>query len=498
MKNSFKILLGLFLVIFAISCSEDDGTTMAVLEKQDVVFDITNVVQQVASKDAFVLGKENVEGNDSIPKCSDLVPTHVNLVLESPGGAAELAFTLQLVTLNDKTETEVLKLAPGDYKLTEFVVYSGTTAIWASPAEGSYYDLLWPQFNFTNIPFTVSAFDKVKVKVDVLCYEPYKYQEFGFAWFAYSKIEVHTICFFGDICTKYFEEFHNEGSPYFGQDYDGYDFPAIFSIVVKDGQGNVVNDPQKNSNAGWHGVGSPLCIEYPDRVGVEESFTFEIHLAMPDGTSVIVYTGSFADTASSDTGDVEGFGGADGIFDFVVGNCSYDGNDANIELPAYMHIPKTGNMCISGTGTYDFYMTFGSLVPGPISPDFDLNVAYRALCGDETTTINLGQCYDVTFYSSLNLGGGMPSAYAGYPWGSLNWLANQPAPVTDAEWEALQKAIWYVIDPVNTVLGENSALAQAAIANAGFVPSVGDFAFVLIDPNNEETVAQLLIKAIDP
>lgn len=323
-----KIVIGLFLVIFAISCSKDDGATAVVAENQDVVFDITNFVPQVAGKNAFVSGKENGENDPSIPDCSDLEPSYVEMDID---GAS---YTLQLVTLNGKTETEVLKLAPGDYVINEFIVYSADgDAIWASPKVGSYYQTLWNLIGVDDLIFTVDKFEKRRVALDALCYKPYQYEEFGFAWFAYSKTEIHTVCFFGNICTEFFDEFHADGSPYFGQTYDGYDFPAIFSIVVKDAQENIVNDPEKNSNATWYGAGSPLCIEYPDQVGIEESFTFEIMLAMPDGSSVVIYTGTFDDTASSDTGNVEGFGGSDGVFDFTVGNCSYEGSDGNFDLP---------------------------------------------------------------------------------------------------------------------------------------------------------------------
>ncbi len=382
MKNLFKILLGLFLIGFAVSCNKDEATEIIPVQQlQDVVFDINNFTQD-AGKSLFA-SKENGENDPAIPDCSDAEPSYVMLSID---GAT--AIRVELVSLNGKTETEVLKLSPGAHELTSFIVYDADgIAIWASPEMGSYYQKLWQLRGVNQLAFDVPEFDKLKVELDVLCYRPFDYERFGFAWFAYTQTEIHTVCFFGDICTKFYEEFHAAGSPYDGQTYDGYDFPAIFYINVKNEAGAIVNDNTPvegvypNSNLSWFGVGSPLCIEYPDVVGVDETFTFEIMLKMPNGDWVKVYTGSFDDTAMSTNDGEDGFGGTDGVFDFVVGNCSYDGNDANIELPAYLPIPKTANMATSwgpqGFDIFEFYMTFTNILPAPIPDLFEENIAYR-------------------------------------------------------------------------------------------------------------------------
>jgi len=494
MKNLFKILLGLFLVVSAISCSKDDGTPVVVSENQDVVFDITNFVPQVAGKNVFVTGKENDEVLP-VPVCSDAEASYVEILI------GETPYTLQLVTLNDKTETEVLKLAPGDYDLKSFIVYDANgNPIWASPMMGSYYQNLWTLKGVNDLTFTVDKFEKRRIPLDVLCYKPFQYEEFGFAWFAYAKIEIHTVCFFGDICTKFYEEFHAEGSPYYGQKYDGYDFPAMFSIVVKNGD-NVVNDQTINGNELWQGVGAPLCIEYPDQVGVAETFTFDIWLTMPDGSGKVIYTGTFDDTANSAAGNADGFGGSDGIFDFVVGNCSYDGNDANMELPAYIPLPKSADMLTSwgaqGFDIYEFYMTFSNFDPAPV-PGVLEEQTYRALCGEEDVSIYVPGQYRVDFYSSLELAT-IPSEYTALPWGSLNYIANNYDAYTMVE---TQQAIWYLLNPSGTTYGVNNQLAMDAAANPNFVPTVGDFAVVLVDPfrevDGQRISYQLLIVRVDP
>ena len=358
--------------------------------------------------------------------------------------------------------------------------------------EGSYYDNLWG-LKGVDFDFDVAGFDKQIIEVDVLCYEPFNYENFGFAWFAYSKTEIHTICFFGDICTKFYEDFHEVGSPYYGQDYDGYDFSAIFEIVVKDADGNVVNDPAKATNAEWFGTGSPLCIEYPDAVGVDETFTFEIWLAMPSGEYKLVHTESFDDDALSTSGNVDGFGGEDGVFDFVVGNCSYEGNDGNLELPAYVPTPESGKFVLSGPlydGINYVKITFSDIVGG--HPDtIDTGMTLDAFCSDKDNTITLGVTYDALFYSSLVISS-LPSEYQSIEWGSLNWIMNN---LQDKSGQDIQAAIWHITN------GEAATtFATEALTHTDFVPTVGDYAIILCDPieGAGENRIQLMIVRVDP
>ncbi|WP_299527148.1 hypothetical protein [uncultured Lutibacter sp.] len=492
MKNLFKILLGLFLVTAAISCSKDDATAV-VSESQDVVFDITNFVPQVAGKNVFAKDNDEVK----LPECSDAEASYVEIMIGTT------PYTLQLVTLNDKTETEVIKLAPGDYDIKSFIVYDvNNIAIWASPTMGSYYQALWNLKGVNDLTFTVDKFEKRRIALDVLCYKPFDYEKFGFAWFAYAKIEIHTVCFFGDICTKFYEEFHKIGSAYNGQTYDGYDFPAIFEIVIKNGD-NVVNDPQMNSNVGWYGAGAPLCIEYPDYVGVDETFTFDILLTMPDGSSKLVYTGTFDDTDSSAIGNDSGFGGSDGIFDFVVGNCSYDGNDANMELPPYLPVPTSGKMTLSNFPNVNAYLdiTFSDIV----DPTFEIfnGAILGGWCAAEHNTIFVGPTYDVDFYSSLELTI-IPSQYQDIEWGSLNWIMNN---LTGTSLE-IQEAIWQVVNSTDTDTANpegldpaTNAFALEALTHTDFIPTVGDYAIVICDAvegSDANEDLQLLIVRVDP
>ncbi|MBK5209812.1 MAG: hypothetical protein JJE44_09975, partial [Flavobacteriaceae bacterium] len=355
------------------------------------------------------------------------------------------------------------------------------------------------------LTFTVDKFEKRRVALDALCYKPYQYEEFGFAWFAYSKTEIHTVCFFGDICTKFYEEFHADGSPYNGQNYDGYDFPAIFKVVIKNAQGIIVNDPDQNSNADWFGTGEALCIEYPDQVGIdEEMFTFELWLAMPDGTYKLIHTGEFDESAMAEVGNPDGFGGTDGVFDFTVGNCSYDGNDANIELPAYIPLPTSGKMTLSNFPNANAYVdvTFSAIV-NPTAEIFN-GATLGAWCAAEHDNIGLST-YNIDFYSSLELTT-IPTQYQDIEWGALNWIMNNLTGKTSA---VIQEAIWQVVNSTDTDTAGNpeagnpatSAFAIEALTHTNFIPSVGDYAIVICDaiegPNANEDL-QLLIVRVDP
>ncbi|APG60518.1 DUF1566 domain-containing protein [Christiangramia salexigens] len=333
MKN-LKIFAGLFFSLLILSCNKEDVNESEDLAFQEVVFDVSNYTASSQRGSQNLSKAEAVES--LIPECSEIDAALVKLtILDAADVATE--YTLDLVAINNNTETEPLKLNEGEYRITSFVAYAedGVTAVWAAPMMGSYYQTLWNLKGVKDLPFTINKFDKIKVNVDVLCYEPFDYQNFGFGWFAFSQTEINTICFFGDICTEFYEQWHTlEGSPYVGQSYNGYDFPAIFSVEVYNAEGVRVNDANMDSNISWQGSGAPLCIEYPNQIGVEETFNYSILVALPDGNWEVIHNGSFADTAEASTSGDGGFGGKDGVFTFGAG-CTNADNDLNVSLNKY-------------------------------------------------------------------------------------------------------------------------------------------------------------------
>ncbi len=297
----YATFLVILLLILSFSSCEKQADDL-----QSVSFKIQNVTN--SSKKAV-----NPQ-DDRIPVCKDDLPAYV--IAKISGVDYKLNV---LAGLNDGTETQVLKLDADNYTLQDFKVYTATDElIWAAPISGSYYANLFG-LQGVSLDFTVAPFEKSKLNIDVLCWQDYSYKDFGFNWFDYNRVEIKTLCFFGDICVDDYVEWHEAQSPYFEQDYDGYDFPAIFKVIIKTENGVIVNDESVNSNLSWKGEGVPLCIEYPDFVGQDDNYIFEIFLMMPDGnydsSPYITQQFSAEDDYINITGD-------DGVYVFAYGICT--------------------------------------------------------------------------------------------------------------------------------------------------------------------------------
>ncbi|MEN8194233.1 MAG: hypothetical protein ABFS12_15540 [Bacteroidota bacterium] len=293
----------------------------------ELSFDVVNVMQS--------MGKKALPSNtENLPDCNlEAVPAYVEVVLQETDVTGQIFEGDPIIVCLDilqgfegGTQTEVLKTDEGYYQLNSFKVYAETDGeegcdnvdeadddndllIWVAPMEGSKYDLLWDdQLNGVNNPNSlelnhiiyVEKFEKHKEIIDVLCYEPYAIDDFGFTWFDFSEVVVETICFYGDICVTDHECWHNEHlvndvnvNPYFGQsNYDGYDFPAIFqtrmTLVFKDGRTplTIVVD-----NTDTQGVGEPLCVEYPMFIDGEVDYWWiDIAVMGPNGNWKPLYT----------------------------------------------------------------------------------------------------------------------------------------------------------------------------------------------------------------
>ncbi len=80
---------------------------------------------------------------------------------------------------------------------------------------------------------------------------------------------------------------------------------------------------------------------------------------MPDGEKELIYESTFTDQQWADKGNPNGFGGEDGIFDFIAGTCSYSGNivDAIVDLP-YECTPGE-DKCETAFAKFDITGNFG-------------------------------------------------------------------------------------------------------------------------------------------
>ena len=196
--------------------------------------------------------------------------------------------------------------------------------------------------------FEVCAFFKTKIKIDVLCFVPNDYELFGFFWFEITEITVREMCFFGDFCIAdpsiYANTEYATGGGVF------IDEAAIFEIRARHqvGDGPLVDMVGTDfNNMEWDGIGEPLCIRYPDYDAEIDYYEFDLYLWAMAGSSMdwvlldtYVWNDIFDNTYDP---------GADGVWDFVVGDCV--ASESNIVYPPYVNIPdpalSTGDLIIT-------------------------------------------------------------------------------------------------------------------------------------------------------
>jgi hypothetical protein len=300
-KSLATSLVALFLVVAFSSCEKQSD------DLESISFNIQNVTN--------TLKKDGGSKDVNIPACKDEAPSYAIARIDGKDYRLDI-----LNRLNDGTETQVIKLEIGNHTLESFKVFSNTGLIWAAPTKDSYYAT---QFDIVgvDIDFTIEAFKKSKLNVSVLCWQAYSFKDFGFNWFDYNEIEVKTLCFFGDICVDDYELWHETGC-YYGQSlYNDNEFPAIFEVIITNELGDTINDLSVNSNllhpdgTMWQGEGAPLCIEYPNYVGITDNYNFSINVFLPNGEKFPVVVEEHF-TAEQDQVDITG---EDGVYNFNVG-----------------------------------------------------------------------------------------------------------------------------------------------------------------------------------
>jgi hypothetical protein len=442
------------------------------------------------------------KGSDSdVPECLDLSMDYAVFDL---GG---VTYTTDIYSVEGEMLTEVIKLPVGNYELTNFLVYNDNNTpndttddilVKASPAPGSeYWDLMENQLNLN---VTVDAFYKKQIAVDVLCFEPLYYENFGFTWFQLNNIQIERECFFGDICTGYPTNF--EGSLY-AQQPEGVqmDMPAIFQIkVFKDG---TVDPIRTFDNSDFLGVGSCLEVYWPNNLDVEEHFTFELWVLLPSGADFdyqLIKTWDVQDEVGPEAGN-------DGVVDFVLGSCQYA--NADYQFPFWMNLPTDG-----------FTMTTGGTVPGNNNTYFDItlsgidagydlgNQSYGVWCGDHTHNINLNHTYtNVLAYNSLaeDLPAGFPLSddeivYVNYFFNHVadyipGWTYDNPT-----DWETVQNVIWGITDADTfTPTGNALTILNDVMANgAGYQVPPGGYAGVIFFEDGANPQVQMIFTVVDP
>ncbi|MCD6347884.1 MAG: hypothetical protein J7L96_10730 [Bacteroidales bacterium] len=417
-------------------------------------------------------------------------------------------YTAATFVVNDVLYTQAIKLAPATYTLEMFTLWNdndtpGDTSddimVSAAPHAGApYADMV---INALDLVFDVDAFLKVEVEVGVLCYEESTHDNFGFVWFKPTKTHVKQKWFFGDFCTKFFDD-------YSGSDYDGQtnglqvDMPAIYEIeVIHNGvsQGTY-------TNVGTLGE-APLSVPYVDDPNATDNYEFRLSVLVKVGTTFeYKYFGSFLFTDDGDiTTDIGVGPGADGVYDFVIGNCLV--TDADFSLAPYMNLPETGTLVIGSqyaAGTMGTYLDV-KLTGIGTGYDVDENVWYGSYCFDRGVGIQTDHSYSVNIYSSLypDL---MPANMEAKPWEKVNWLINHLDQFPGYTWGDFQQAMWTLEDSLWSGAAHAGAPAKTSItddmvaaANAngvGYVPLPGGWAAVTFE--NDGAPIQTVFIVVDP
>jgi len=326
-----KKLVLVFMVALAIVSCQKKETQPTTPATQDVTFSVTEVTPDLKSTDEWI--------------CVDNIPTNAWIRLND--GTGPVDYYPELFELDGQLYTQAIKLpvlADGeDYCIEIFILYeevdgnlgydeTNTTdvIVFGTPMEDdiddSGYDIYvqWP----LEYCFTVDAFAKEQIPMEVLCFQPAEYQNFGFDWFAITEIVIRQACFFGDICIDDPTFYAND--QYYSVGGVQVDEEAVIQVIVKADGTEVPYSPFTNEDI--YGDGKVLCVDYPDNLSIDgETFTFEVQVWQPDGSGVFYWqtydtytTTDDNPLAETDNDQDANTDNDDGVVDFAVGTCSPD------------------------------------------------------------------------------------------------------------------------------------------------------------------------------
>jgi len=417
-------------------------------------------------------------------------------------------YTPSVYYLNSIAYTQAIKLAPGTYTISKFMLMddngtpndnSDDNIVSAAPEAGS------PYAAFVSHPldytFNVTAFEKSEIPIEVLKFTAQEYTDFGFDWFTMTQTTVREQLFFGDISVKHPSDY--AGSLY-AQQTNGLqvDMPAIFKIKV---YRNGVFLISYNNEANF-GEGEPLHVAYPDAENTTDHFRFDLYIYVKNGTNFVYklfHSWEFTDAQKIDAG-------TDGIVDFVLGNSNYANPD--LLLPPYQNLPATITYKIIGSYAPGSLGGYVDAEIGSVGSGFDFsNGTFSSWCSDHNYTINANHTYNMDVYSSL-YPDQMPAftAYAD-KWARVNWLFNHLDNYPGHTWGEVQGAIWIIMDSWNGVAhggvpaadAMTQQMANDSQSHTDFTPLPGGWAAVVFvpegtDPNQGTPDIQTMFIQVDP
>jgi hypothetical protein len=162
MKHPLKLLLVAGLVTGLIACDDDNK----VLEQQAVNFTLS-----VQSTD-----NENGRTQSSIPDGAEVL-----ISITRPDGSAVFTYhRIGLLALNDEYITEPLKMSPGNYVVTDFMVVKDSSIVFLVPKAGSPLSGLSKTLPFN---ITISKNSVANFSMDVVAVDDRSPEDFGYAAF---------------------------------------------------------------------------------------------------------------------------------------------------------------------------------------------------------------------------------------------------------------------------------------------------------------------------
>ena len=478
MRKSILFTLMAFVVIL-VSCNKDEETSQNL---SDASFE-------------FKIEQTNFDFKSDVPECQDIDMDYLKFTVNGE------TYKSLIFNVNGENLTEVIKLPVGDYDLTSFLVYNdnGTPdneaddiLVKASPeANSQYWDLM---DNKLDVNFTVDPFVKKQITVDVLCFEELYYESFGFTWFQFNDLKIERQCFFGDICTDCYEDY--AGSLYANQASGvQMDMPAIFEVrVSKDGEAF-----KTFSNEEWLGEGQCLEVYWLNNLNVAEEFTFELWVLLPTGNTFeyrLVETWTFMDDESPVTGE-------DGVTDFILGSCSYDG--ADYEFPMWMNLPEDEfTLTTSAQGSPGEMGTYFDIVLSGIGEGYKIgNQMYGVWCGDKDNTIYLNNTYTMVAISSLSTELPGDLTLTADQIRQMNFFYNNLTDIIpdfdyndpSAHWEDIQNTFWTIAGDIEPEGTAAVYYAYVLVNSDGYEVPPGGWAAIIFWNNPS---IQLVFTVMDP
>lgn len=400
-------------------------------------------------------------------------------------GIGTKLYKIPVYVLNGVIYTTSIKLDPGNYTLTKFLLMnSGQTAsdstddvvVYALPMAGADYAAFVEHpagFNFS-----VNALNKKEVQVEVLLFNPADYEKFGFDFTVLPNTAIRHQLFSGRFIPADFNAY--TGSLY-AQQSSGLqaDMPAIFRIDVYR-NGAFVKSYNNKDNLGLQA----LRVSYPDDNQSNDQFRFDLYVYGKSGTG---FDYRFIRSWEFSNGQ-QLHHSSDGIVHFVVGNAQ--DTQADYAFGPYINLPDNYTLVVDqgfAPGSMGSYFDGTQNVPAGYAM---ANGTYRYWCGTDTVSINLGYVYKMDVYSSL-IPDALP-AYTRHPdrWNEVNWLFNHLNNYAFYDWDILQGAAWMILNDWDGmghsgVSDANALVLQmvnAARSHADFVPGYGQKAAIILVP----------------